>query len=67
MTNKPAKQTHSIYAVTGEGEASRWICIGAAWPDQDGKGFGMKLDMVPITGRLVMREPKPEASKGGQQ
>lgn len=66
MTTKSNKPAFNVYVVQGEGEASRWIKIGAAWPNADGKGFSMKLDAAPLLGRLVMREPKPEG-KGGQQ
>lgn len=70
MTTETQKQapTHRIYAVKGEGKQARWIEIGAAWPNQDGKGFSLKFDAVPVeglAGRIVIREPKAE--KGGQQ
>jgi len=48
--------THSIFVVQGEGSAACWTRIGAAWPNQDGKGFSMKLDAAPVFGRVVMRE-----------
>jgi hypothetical protein len=51
--------THNIYIVQGEGQQARWTRIGAAWPNQDGKGFSMKLDAAPVFGRVVMRENKP--------
>jgi len=51
--------THSLYVVHGDGENARWTRIGAAWPNQDGRGFSMKLDAMPITGRIVLRQNKP--------
>ena len=39
--------------------------IGAAWPHRDGKGYGVKLDVIPRSpnAQLVIRavEPKPAA------
>lgn len=57
--------THRLYAVKGEGKNARWIEIGAAWSNQDGNGFSLKLDAIPVDGRIVMRAPKAE--NGGQQ
>jgi hypothetical protein len=56
--------THSLFVVTGENDNARWTRIGAAWPNQDGKGFSMALDAAPIAGRLVMRENKPKVEGG---
>ncbi len=34
-----------------------------AWPHKDGKGFNLKLDMLPLNGaELVIREPQPDAA-----
>lgn len=61
--------THSLYVVTGDDQNARWTRIGAAWPNQDGKGFSMSLDAAPIAGRVVMRENKPQTQRaeGAQQ
>jgi hypothetical protein len=56
--------THSLYVVSGDSENARWTRIGAAWPNQDGKGFSMALDAAPIAGRLVMRENKRQTQNG---
>jgi len=63
-TQNPAP-THSLYVVQGNGETARWTRIGAAWPNRDGKGFSMKLDAAPITGRVVMRLNKPRDEARG--
>lgn len=59
------KPTHRIYVVKGEGEKARWISIGAAWPNRDGKGFSCQIDAMPWIGRIVMREitERDEAQK----
>lgn len=63
-TTQRRAPTHSLYVVTGEQDNARWTRIGAAWPNQDGKGFSMALDAAPIAGRLVMRENKPQTQGG---
>jgi hypothetical protein len=60
---EPSRPTHRLYRVTGDGDASIWTPIGAAWPNKDGKGFNLNCDAVPLTGRIVLRliEPRPKA------
>jgi len=44
---------------TGE-EKSRWTKCGVAFPHRSGKGFALKLDLIPAgEGDMVMLEPKP--------
>jgi hypothetical protein len=56
------RPTHRIYAVTkGRDDKSFWNEIGAAWANQDGKGFNVKLDYLPLNGaEIVIREPLPQ-------
>lgn len=59
-TNRP---THRVYAVTkrpGQ-EKANWTQIGAAWAHKDGKGLGLKLDLVPVSdAEIVLRELRAE-------
>ncbi len=52
--------THIAYALRREGRASwRWLEIGVATKDEDGKGFQVSLDRLPIggfNGRIAVRE-----------
>ena len=63
-SNRP---THRVYAVIKKegNEKGTWLEIGAAWPHRDGKGFGVKLNLVPFSGtaEIVIRaiESKPAA------
>jgi hypothetical protein len=43
-----------------------WTRVGAAWDHEDGKGFTLQLDLVPVSGgRIVLREPsEPTEEKG---
>ena len=57
------RPTHRVYAVTKAEGADKgfWTTIGAAWPHQDGKGFNVKLDYLPLNGaEIVIREPKAD-------
>jgi hypothetical protein len=50
------------YFVTERGDKSFWTRIGAAWTHDDGKGYGLRLDLVPApgaAGRIVLREKAP--------
>lgn len=47
------------YEVQGE-KRSNWSKIGAAWPHQDGKGYRLVLNAVPVNGVVVLRLPEPK-------
>jgi hypothetical protein len=57
------KPSHRAYSVQGEGTSRHWICIGAAWQNQDKKGFAVKLDALPVDGYVLLRVPKDEPAK----
>lgn len=54
------RPTHTAYAVrdftnsTGEPDSS-WMRIGVAFMHRDGYGFDVKLDALPVNGRVVLR------------
>lgn len=56
------RPTHRIYAVTeGNNDKGFWTEIGAAWAHGDGKGFNLKLNLLPLNGaEIVLREPRNE-------
>jgi hypothetical protein len=64
---KSNRPTHTLFHVTGEGDAQNWTRIGAAWAHQDGKGFNLDVEMIPMKpGRFVVREAKPKQKGAGQ-
>ena len=66
-TNQP---THRVYAVRKSGRDARfWAEIGAAWAIKDGKGFSLKLNLLPVgEADIVVREIQPETeAEGGAQ
>lgn len=70
-TNETKRPSHAIYQVVGEGEKTRWIKVGAAWANKDGKGLNLKFDAYPLTGRIVVREvteqDETRGDNGGQE
>ena len=65
--NLPAKPTHRLFLVTGEGKKSKWTEFGAAWPHRDGDGFAITCTAIPLQGRIVMRAiTERGASEGGR-
>jgi hypothetical protein len=59
-SNKPS---HRIYAVTKRNDKSFWADAGAVWAHKDGKGFNLKLDILPLNGaELVIREPQADGA-----
>lgn len=65
MASQPSllgrKPTHRLFNVSGEGKSAIWTPIGAAWPNKDGEGFSISCNVVPLTGRIVMRAIKERA------
>jgi hypothetical protein len=61
MSKKP---TLIAYYVKERGEEQKpvWIRLGGAWPHENGPGFTIQLDALPIdfNGRIVLTEPKTE-------
>ena len=43
--------------VIQKGDQSYWNKVGAAWAHKDSGGFTIQLEVVPITGRIVLRQP----------
>ena len=66
--NTSKRPTHRVYAVTKTEGSDKgfWTTIGAAWAHQDGKGFSVKLDYLPLNGgaEIVIREPRAEQAPG---
>ena len=58
MANQPTYIAYQVREGESEEDESKdyWTRIGAAWEHKDGKGFGLKLDLFPRDGRIVLRE-----------
>ena len=62
MSKKTANlPSHRVYAVTKNGKQRYWNAIGAVWPHEDGEGFSVKLDYLPLNDAdIVIRKPRAE-------
>jgi hypothetical protein len=60
---------HVTETTAGEHRKKRsvWTPVGAAWLNKDGKGFSVVLDVVPLDGRFMLREPLERESTSGMQ
>jgi hypothetical protein len=54
-----------------EGQDDFWIAIGGAWTHQDGDGYNVILQALPIDGKIVLRPSKADTKspevQGAQQ
>ena len=71
MSNQSSNRpTHRVYAVTKKGREAKgfWTEIGAAWAHTDGKGFKIRLNLLPLdpNAEIVVREPQAEGQDGAQ-
>jgi hypothetical protein len=53
------------YAVNGEGKNAFWTKIGTAWMHNQGEGFNIELDALPVNGRIVLMPPKAARDQDG--
>jgi hypothetical protein len=47
-----------------EGQDDFWLPIGAAFMHQDGDGYNIVLQALPIDGKIVLRLPKDDQNEG---
>ena len=66
---QPTYQAYTV--VKREGQDDYWLNIGAAFMHQDGDGFNVMLQALPINGKIVLRPPKSDVkedtTQSGQQ
>jgi hypothetical protein len=68
-TNAKKRPSHGIFQIIGDGDKARWIRVGAAWTNKDGKGFSLSFNSIPVLGHLSMRilpEPEARTEDGGK-
>jgi hypothetical protein len=67
IVKKSKHPTHRVYAVRKTGaDTSYWAEIGAGWLNQDGKGFSLKFNLLPVgEADIVMREIPAEGEAEG--
>jgi len=57
-TQQPTYQAYTV--VKREGQDDFWLNIGAAFMHQDGEGFNIVLQALPLNGKVVLRLPKTQ-------
>lgn len=55
--NKPTLIAYSVKDGRGEEAKAIWTRIGAAWAHENGPGYSIRLDALPVDGRLVLVAP----------
>jgi len=64
MSDDKKHPSHKAFAVENftkdDKEKSHWTEIGAAWAHKDSKGFDLAIKLMPLSGRIVLRENAPE-------
>ena len=59
MANQqPAYRAYTV--IKREGADDFWLAIGAAFMHQDGDGYNIVLQALPIDGKIVLRVPKSD-------
>ena len=61
--NRPTLIAYSVKDARGEEAKAIWTRIGAAWAHENGPGYSIRLDALPVDGRLVLVAPA-EAKPG---
>lgn len=64
---QPKAPEFLAWHVIDKGEKSFWNKVGAAWQHKDGKGYTLQLEVVPINGRVVLRQPLEDTEPGDGQ
>jgi hypothetical protein len=62
MSNKPTLYAYTVKDL-GNQQKPIWTRIGAAWVHGNGNGLTVELRALPLDGRIVLMEPKQDASE----
>jgi hypothetical protein len=60
-SHKPAFYAYTVK--DREGKDAIWTKIGAAFPHQDGKGFTVQLEALPVGDKLTLRVPSEKVAE----
>jgi hypothetical protein len=62
---QPSFQAYTV--VKREGQDDFWLNIGAAFMHQDGDGYNIMLQALPINGKIVLRLPKAQSEEPAER
>lgn len=65
VQNKPFMLGYTVRPI-GDGRKSSWSKIAAAWAHKDGQGFEVRMDALPVDGRLVLRTVPEHDQESGE-
>ncbi|MFZ5734387.1 MAG: hypothetical protein ACOY4O_16745 [Pseudomonadota bacterium] len=63
MKRNKENRRYNVFTVDGEGDNAFWSKVGVAFEHEDRAGFNLVLTALPVDGRLVVREPKPQEAR----
>lgn len=66
MANQQPDYT-AYSVIKREGKDDWWVPIGAAFMHQDGDGYNIVLQALPIDGKIVLRPPKADRNEQPQE
>ncbi|WP_219892926.1 hypothetical protein [Aquisediminimonas profunda] len=67
-TEKPNRPSHIAYQVRDGAEgASHFNRIGSAFAHKDGQGYNVRLDSVPVDGRITLRTVKERIAEAREE
>ena len=55
---KPAYRAYSV--IKRDGKEDFWLNLGVAFPHEDGDGYNLLLQALPLDGKVVLRKYKDE-------
>ena len=59
--HQPAYRAYTV--IKRDGQDDFWLAIGAAFGHQDGDGYNIVLQALPIDGKVVLRLPKDDKTE----
>jgi len=64
--DKPTLIAYTVKDGQGAEPKAIWTRIGAAWPHSNGGGYSIRLEALPVDGRIVLLVPLIEAQPAAQ-
>jgi hypothetical protein len=55
--NKPSLIAYTVKEARNDEQKRIWTRIGAAWAHENGPGYSIRLEALPIDGRIVLVGP----------
>ena len=67
MGEKPTYIAYTVREYTVDRQIKGdWMKVGVAFPHSDGKGLDIRMEAMPVNGRITLRLNEPKAAPEGQ-